>query len=77
MGKELKTYGFNLTEILNEANNNGNEEFAALIKEQLDNLDKAIDNVQLIYDTIAEKHTSTNGENPWNIDAEYVRTYLK
>ena len=71
MEKELfETYGLDLKAVVAEARENGNVEFA-------DEVEKQIANVQACYDVIAQKHTSTGGENIWNIDVEYLKTLLK
>jgi len=66
----FKTYGFDLLQIIEDAKKNGNTEFAELVEKQLAN-------VQSCYDVVAQKWTSTNGENPWNVDAEYLKGLLK
>lgn len=68
--KELNTYGFNLEEILKEARENGNEEFANEAERILK------ENPQAVYDVIAQKPSCTAGEKLWNIDAQYLRDYL-
>ncbi len=66
----FETYGIDLEQIMSDARENGNTAFADVIQRQLDNL-------QTCYDVIAQKYSSTGGENPWKIDAEYLQTLLK
>lgn len=75
--KKLNTYGFDLEKVIADAKENGNTAFAELAEKQIADWVKAFDNVQAVYDAIAQKHTSTEGENIWNIDAEYLKTMLK
>lgn len=66
----FETYGIDLNKIIADAKENGNVDFANLIENQLAN-------VQTCYDVIAQKYSATAGENPWKIDAQYVKTLLK
>ena len=66
----FNTYGFDLKAVVADARANGNVEFA-------EEVEKQIANVQACYDIIAQKHTSTGGENIWNIDANELKTRLK
>lgn len=66
----FETYGIDLKQIAEDAKQNDNVEFAELIEKQLAN-------VQICYDVIAQKYSATAGENPWKIDAQYVKTLLK
>ena len=66
----FETHGFILEEVIKEARKNGNEEFAKLIEAQ-------IANIQVIYNALSQKYTSTNGKDVWDIDADYVRSQFK
>lgn len=65
----FKTYGLDLLQVVKDARENGNEEFAKLVEEQ-------IARVQKCYDVVAQKFTVTAGENIWNIDSEYLKDNL-
>lgn len=65
----LKTYGFDLLKVVEEARANGNEAFAAEVERNIANL-------QSCFDVIAQKNTSTGGEDLWKIDVEYLKTKL-
>lgn len=64
----FNTKGVNMLAVIVEARANGNIEFAELLEEQIKNL-------QICYDVIAQKFTST-GKEMWKIDAEYVKGLL-
>lgn len=66
----FETYGFDLKKVIEDAKANGNEKFAEVLEKQVANL-------QTCYDLIAQRHSSTGGENVWNIDGEYLQTLLK
>ena len=66
----INDYGFDLKKIIEDARANGNEKFAI-------ELEKAVGNLQVCFDVIAQKHTATAGENVWNIDADYLKSLLK
>lgn len=66
----LNTYGFDILAICDEAIANGNPEFADVVA-------GCIGNLQACFDIIAQKHTSTGGENLWNIDAGELKARLK
>ena len=66
----FKTYGLDLLQVVKDAKENGNEGFAEVVE-------NCIANVQKCYDVVAQKFTATEGENIWNIDAEYLKTNLK
>jgi len=69
--KELiDTYGFDLLAICDEAIANGNPEFADVVA-------SCIGNLQACFDIVAQKHTSTGGENLWNINAGKLKARLK
>lgn len=69
--KELfDTKGFDLLQVIKDARENGNEEFAELVEKQ-------IANVQTCYDIVAQKHTCTAGEDLWKIDAKELKARLK
>lgn len=61
----LHTYGFDLLTIVDEAKLNGNLDFAHEVEKRISDLQKC-------YDVIAQKNTSTGGENLWNIGVEYL-----
>lgn len=62
------TKGIDIMLVIAEARSKGNVEFAELLEEQIKNL-------QICYDVMAQKYTSTGGE-MWQIDAEYVKKLL-
>ena len=62
------TKGIDIMLVIAEARSKGNVEFAELLENQLKNL-------QICYDVMAQKYTSTGG-NMWQIDAEYVKKLL-
>lgn len=66
----LETYGFDLRKVIEDARANGNENFAV-------ELERNIGNLQACFDVLAEKHSTTAGENVWNVDVEYLRSKLK
>lgn len=69
--KELfDTKGIDLLQVVKDAKENGNGAFAEEVERQ-------IANVQTCYDIVAQKHTSTAGENIWNIDVEELKARLK
>ena len=72
----VNTYGFDLENILKEARENGNTDFADLAEVQITKLDKAIKDVQTVYDVIAHRHTSCEGEPLWKIGADGLQEYL-
>lgn len=66
----FNTKGIDLLKVVEDARTNGNTAFA-------EEVERCIANVQACYDVVAAKHTSTEGENIWNVDAEYLKTLLK
>ena len=62
------TKGVDILQVIKEAKENGNTDFAELVEKQ-------IENVQLCYDIIAQKYTATGG-NMWQIDANYLKSIL-
>ena len=62
------TKGIDIMLVITEARSKGNVEFAELLENQIKNL-------QICYDVMAQKYTSTGG-NMWQIDAEYVKGLL-
>lgn len=62
------TKGIDIMLVIAEARSKGNVEFAELLENQIKNL-------QICYDVMAQKYTSTDG-NMWQIDAEYVKKLL-
>lgn len=62
------TKGVDILQVIKEAKENGNTDFAELVEKQ-------IENVQLCYDVIAQKYTATGG-NMWQIDANYLKSIL-
>ena len=62
------TKGIDIMLVIAEARSKGNVEFAELLENQIKNL-------QICYDVMAQKYTSTGG-NMWQIDAEYVKKLL-
>lgn len=62
------TKGIDIMLVIAEARSKGNVEFAELLENQIKNL-------QICYDVMAQKYTSTGGE-MWQIDAEYVKKLL-
>lgn len=62
------TKGIDISTVIAEAKENGNIEFAELLEKQIKNL-------QICYDVMAQKYTSTGGK-MWQIDAEYVKGLL-
>ena len=66
----FETKGIDLLQVIKDAKENGNEAFA-------EEVEKQIANVQTCYDIVAQKHTSTGGENIWNIDVEELKRRLK
>lgn len=66
----INDYGFNLKKVIEDARVNGNEEFAI-------ELEKNVANLQACFDVLAQKHTSTSGENVWNVDVEHLQSLLK
>lgn len=62
------TKGIDIMFVIAEARSKGNVEFAELLENQIKNL-------QICYDVMAQKYTSTGG-NMWQIDAEYVKGLL-
>lgn len=69
MEKLFTTYGFDLEDILRQTDENGNADFAKVIREQIARL-------QGVYDVLAQKHAATGDENIWNIDAEYAKSVI-
>lgn len=68
--KDLATNGICLKKVVEQAKEHGNNDFAKLVE-------TCIDNLQACYDVVSQKWTSTAGEELWNIDAEYLKTFLK
>lgn len=66
----FETRGIELLKVIKEAREMGNVELAETIE-------KAIAGVQKCYDVVAQKYTSTNGEELWKIDAEVLKARLK
>lgn len=66
----LKTYGFNLAKVIEDARANGLNELADVIETQ-------IANVQACFDTLAERYSSCPGEPVWKVDVEYLKSKLK
>ena len=64
----FETKGIDIMLVIAEARSKGNVEFAELLENQIKNL-------QICYDVMAQKYTSTGGE-MWQIDAEYVKKLL-
>ena len=62
------TKGIDIMLVITEARSKGNIEFAELLENQIKNL-------QICYDVMAQKYTSTGGD-MWQIDAEYVKKLL-
>ena len=62
------TKGIDIMLVIAEARSKGNIEFAELLENQIKNL-------QICYDVMAQKYTSTGGD-MWQIDAEYVKGLL-
>lgn len=62
------TKGIDIMLVITEARSKGNTEFAELLENQIKNL-------QICYDVMAQKYTSTGGD-MWQIDAEYVKGLL-
>lgn len=62
------TKGIDIMLVITEARSKGNIEFAELLENQIKNL-------QICYDVMAQKYTSTGGD-MWQIDAEYVKGLL-
>lgn len=62
------TKGIDIMLVITEARSKGNVEFAELLENQIKNL-------QICYDVMAQKYTSTGGD-MWQIDAEYVKGLL-
>lgn len=62
------TKGIDIMLVIAEARSKGNTEFAELLENQIKNL-------QICYDVMAQKYTSTGGD-MWQIDAEYVKGLL-
>ena len=60
--------GIDIMLVITEARSKGNVEFAELLENQIKNL-------QICYDVMAQKYTSTGGD-MWQIDAEYVKGLL-
>lgn len=65
---EFDTKGIDIMKVLIEAREHGNAELAETIEKQ-------IMNVQICYDVLAQKYTTT-GEKLWQIDAEYLKAQL-
>lgn len=70
MEKLLKTYGFDLAKVIEDARANGLNELADVVETQVANL-------QACYDTFAERHTSCGGEDVWKVDVEYLKGRLR
>lgn len=69
--KELiRTYGFDLEQIVADARVNGLNELADVVETQVANL-------QACYDVFAQRHTSCGGEDVWKVDVEYLKRHLK
>ena len=64
----IDTKGIDIMKVLREAREHNNVEFAELVEKQIMNL-------QLCYDIIAQKYTSTGGE-MWQIDANCLKSIL-
>ena len=64
------TKGIDLLQIVKDARENDNVDFA-------DEVERCIANVQVCYDIVAQKHTCTAGEELWKIDAEELKSRLK
>lgn len=61
----FNTYGFDLLQIVKDAEQNGNEELAIVIKNELNR-------IQAIYDVVAQRHSAAAGDPLWKIGADYV-----
>lgn len=70
MGNLINDYGIDLSKVIEEARANNNEAFAI-------ELERNVANLQACFDVMAQKHTSTGGEDIWNVDVEYLKTLLK
>ena len=62
------TKGIDIMKVIVEAREHNNPEFAELLENQIKNL-------QICYDVMAQKYSSTGGD-MWQIDAEYVKGLL-
>ena len=65
----FETYGIDLNEVMLQAYEHGNVEFAKL-------LEKSIKNLQSCYDVVSEKYTATEGKDLWNIDSKYLESKM-
>lgn len=66
----FNTYGFDLLQIVKDAEQNGNEELAIVIKNELNRM-------QAIYDVVAQRHTVAAGDPLWKIGADYMTEVME